>query len=229
MKLITIAGPPSAGKTSMILRLLSGWNKEEGVRAGVVKFDCLSNTDRKMYEKFNIPVRVGLSANVCPDHYYISNIADAMEWAKKEGLNLLVVESAGLCNRCSPHIRQIPAVCVVDNLSGSNTPQKIGPMLKFADIVVVTKGDIVSQAEREVFAYHVRMANIKSVIVFVNGITGQGIFTLLHHLQKRVLDIDTLEESQLRFTMPSAICSYCTGQTRIGEQFQMGNIRKMQF
>lgn len=229
MKLITVSGPPSSGKTSMILRLLASWRQEEGVKAGVVKFDCLSNNDCNLYEKQRIPVRVGLSANLCPDHFYISNVADAMEWAKEERLDLLITESAGLCNRCSPHIRRIPAVCVIDNLSGSYTPQKIGPMLKFADIVVVTKGDIVSQAEREVFAYHVRMINPKTVLIFVNGITGQGIFPLLHHLQKKMIEVDTLEQLQLRFTMPTAICSYCTGQTRIGEAFQMGNIRKMEF
>ena len=27
--------------------------------------------------------------------------------------------------------------------------------------------------------------------------------------------------------MPSALCSYCLGETRIGEQYQMGNVRKM--
>ncbi len=63
----------------------------------------------------------------------------------KQKLSVLVSESAGLCNRCSPHIREILAVCVIDNLSGINTPQKIGPMLKAADIVIITKGDIVSQ------------------------------------------------------------------------------------
>jgi hypothetical protein len=27
--------------------------------------------------------------------------------------------------------------------------------------------------------------------------------------------------------MPAAMCSYCLGETRIGEAFQMGNVRKM--
>jgi hypothetical protein len=27
--------------------------------------------------------------------------------------------------------------------------------------------------------------------------------------------------------MPSALCSYCLGETRIGEEHQTGNIRKM--
>ena len=47
-------------------------------------------------------------------------------------------------------------------------------MLKLADIVVITKGDIVSQAEREVFAYRVRQVNPRGIIIQINGVTGQG-------------------------------------------------------
>ena len=70
---------------------------------------------------------------------------------KGEKLDLLITESAGLCGRCSPHIRDIPAVCVIDCLSGITAPQKIGPMLRYADFIAVTKGDLVSPAEREEF------------------------------------------------------------------------------
>ena len=38
---------------------------------------------------------------------------------------MLITESAGLCNRCSPHISEIPAVCVIDSLSGA-TVEKCG-------------------------------------------------------------------------------------------------------
>ena len=227
MKLLTVAGPPSSGKTSVILHLARVLRECSGLRVGVVKFDCLSSSDAEAYEKQHIPVRVGLSVNLCPDHFYISNIEDAMQWAASAGLDLLAAESAGLCNRCSPHIRDVPAICVIDNLSGSRTPEKIGPMLKFADTVVVTKGDIVSQAEREVFGRHIRKVNPRAGVVFVNGITGQGTMSLLRQL--RFPEFDTLQDRRLRFTMPSALCSYCTGQTRIGRGYQMGNLRKMDF
>jgi len=42
-------------------------------------------------------------------------------------------------------------------------------------------------------------------------------------------DIGTLEETRLRFTMPAALCSYCLGETRIGKDYQTGNLRKMEF
>lgn len=101
-------------------------------------------------------------------------------------------------------------------------------MLKFADYVVITKGDIVSQAEREVFKFNVRQVNTSARILFVNGITGQGSFMLAKHLQKAP-EITTLSDMHLRFTTPASVCSYCTGETRIGEEFQNGKMKKMTF
>ncbi len=225
MRLLTVAGPPSSGKTSVILQMaksLDGW------RVGVVKFDCLVSFDRELYEACGIPCTVGFSGKLCPDHYFVTNIQKAVEWGQRNGFDLLVTESAGLCNRCSPHIRTVPAVCVVDNLAGINTPRKLGPMLRFADIVVVTKGDIVSQAEREVFAQNVRLMNTKSRIIQMNGITGQGAF-LLARYARQAAEVENLAGLQLRFTTPSAICSYCTGEKMIGLQYQLGMTKEMVF
>lgn len=225
MRLLTVSGPPSSGKTSIILRAIEAL-KMKRRKIGVVKFDCLLTDDDKLYEKKGIPVRKGLSGSLCPDHYFVSNIEACVKWGIKEEMDILVSESAGLCNRCSPHIKDITAVCVIDNLSGVNTPKKIGPMLKSADIVVITKGDIVSQAEREVFAAKVRTVNPKAAILHVNGITGQGAFELAT-LFDTSYEIETVKGKKLRFSMPSALCSYCLGETRIGEEHQMGNVRKM--
>lgn len=226
MNLVTFSGPPSTGKTSVILKTIDSI-KNRGLKVGVVKFDCLATDDDVLYEKAGIPVKKGLSGALCPDHYFISNIEEVVDWGLKEGFDLLISESAGLCNRCSPYIKDITAVCVIDNLSGINTPKKVGPMLKSADIVVITKGDIVSQAEREVFASRVNSVNPGSVILNVNGLTGQGSFELSTLLYKEENAISTLKGKQLRFSMPSALCSYCLGETRIGESYQMGNVKKM--
>ena len=226
MNLVTISGPPSSGKTSVILKTIEAIKKRE-LSVGVVKFDCLYTDDDILYEKAGVPVKKGLSGSLCPDHYFASNIEEVVNWGVKEKLDLLITESAGLCNRCSPYMKGIKAICVIDNLSGINTPKKIGPMLKTADIIVITKGDIVSQAEREVFASRVNSVNSKAFIIFVNGLTGQGAFELSTLVYDKELDIETVKGKELKFPMPSALCSYCLGETRIGEEYQMGNTRKM--
>jgi len=226
MNLVTVSGPPSSGKTSVIIKAI-GALKERNLEVGVVKFDCLYTDDDKLYEKINVPVKKGLSGSLCPDHYFVSNIEEVVQWGKENKLDILITESAGLCNRCSPYIKDIKAVCVIDNLSGTNTPKKIGPMLKSADIVVITKGDIVSQAEREVFASKVHSVNPKAVTMHINGLTGQGAFELSTLLYDEESHVDSVKGKKLRFSMPSALCSYCLGETRIGDNYQMGNVKKI--
>ena len=224
MNLTIFSGPPSSGKTSVILKTIAAL-QNRGIKMGVVKFDCLYTDDDVAYEKAGVPVKKGLSGALCPDHFFASNIEEIVRWGNRIGLDLLISESAGLCNRCSPYLKNIKGVCVIDNLSGINTP--IGPLLKSADIVVITKGDIVSQAEREVFASRVSSVNPRAVVMHVNGLTGQGAYelgTLIYDESKRV---DSVQGVQLRFPMPAALCSYCLGETRIGENYQLGNIKKI--
>lgn len=197
-------------------------------KTAVVKFDCLTSSDEEQYQRAGIKVVVGYAGKLCPDHFFVTNVQDAFDWAKNKGFDLLVTESAGLCNRCSPHIQGVPAVCVIDNLSGINTPRKLGPVLRLADTVVVTKGDVVSQAEREVFAYNIRLVNPRARIMQVNGITGQGAFLLAKSIEK-ARNIETLSGMQLRFTTPSSVCAYCTGERRIGMEYQLGMNKPMEF
>ncbi|NEZ45784.1 hypothetical protein FDF74_01005 [Clostridium niameyense] len=227
MNLVTISGPPSSGKTSIILKSIDAI-KKTGLTVGVVKFDCLYTDDDVLYEKAGVPVKKGLSGALCPDHYFISNIEEVIKWGTNEKLDLLITESAGLCNRCSPYIKDIKSVCVIDNLSGINTPKKIGPMLKAADIVVITKGDIVSQAEKEVFASKINLVNPKALIMHVNGLTGQGAFEFSTLLYDKNANIESINGKTLKFPMPSALCSYCLGETRIGEKYQLGNVKKIE-
>ena len=223
MKLITVAGPPSCGKTAVILKTIRELQSME-IATGVVKFDCLVTDDDERYERAGISVQKGLSGSICPDHYFASNIEETFAWGDRQDFSILFTESAGLCNRCSPHIRDVYAVAVIDNLSGINTPRKVGPMLRTADVVVVTKGDVVSQAEREVFASRVHAANPRARILPINGLTGQGAFELARLLRDEAPEQRGVTGSRLRYPMPSAVCSYCLGEQRIGAAHQIGNV-----
>lgn len=227
MQLITVAGSPSVGKTSVILRACELLQRA-GLKVGVAKFDALSTSDDQLYAQKGVPVTVGLAGALCPDHYFVSNVEDCQVWGQRQGFDLLFTESAGLCNRCSPHVTGVYAICVVDALAGVHTPKKIGPMLRLADLVVITKGDIVSQVEREVFAYHVRLANPGARSLFCNGITGQGVADLVAQLRQAPAT-HALEGQRLRFPMPAAVCPYCVGETAIGVTHQRGNVKKMHF
>lgn len=140
MRLVTVAGPPSCGKTSLMTKTCAAL-REKGLESAVVKFDCLQSRDDALYAAAGIPVSLALSGGLCPDHFFATNLEEAFAWAAGTGAQCCIIETAGLCNRCSPHLRGALALCVIDNLMGIDAPEKIGPMLRLADVVVVTKGD----------------------------------------------------------------------------------------
>jgi len=227
MKLITVAGPPSCGKTSLIVKTCQPL-MAAGTSCAVIKFDCLRSNDAALYKAAAIPVTVALSGGLCPDHFYATNLEEAFSWAHECGAECCIIETAGLCNRCSPHIRGLFALCVIDNLMGIDAPEKIGPMLQMADVVAITKGDLVSQAEREVYRYRIRQMNRRAIIRHVNGLTGQGCRDLAE-IVAEAPGVESVTEMRLRFSMPAAICSYCLSETRIGSRYQKGNVKKARF
>jgi Ni2+-binding GTPase involved in maturation of urease and hydrogenase len=226
MKVITVAGAPSSGKTAVISHFVKLYLKQ-GIKVAAVKFDALVTNDDVIYAgKLGIPALKGLSDYVCPDHYYVSNLEEVWAWGRDQHVDILFVETAGLCYRCAPHVRDVPAVTVIDNLGGIEAPEKMGPILSLADAVVVTKSDMVSQAEKEVFIYKIRAVNPKAMIFQINGLTGAGSL-LLKRLIDNLPTTDDIAHKVLRYSMPAAICSYCTGEVRIGREFQSGNVNKI--
>ncbi len=97
------------------------------------------------------------SGELCPNHCNVMVLGDALTWARKAACNMLLVETAGLCLRCSPDVDGGLGIIVLEDTSGMNLPLKVGPMLMLADVAVVTKVDRISQAEREVFRAHIKM------------------------------------------------------------------------
>jgi len=225
MKLVVVGGPPSSGKTAVLLFAL-GLLKKRGRNVGVVKLDCMVAGDEQEYARGGFEAIAGLGRYVCPDHYLATNIDRIVEWGSVRAFDLLLVESAGLCNRCSPYVRGLLGVAMMDTLSGMRTPRKVGPLLRAADAVVLTRGDLVSQAEREVFRLRVAAINRRARILEVNGLTGQGALGLADLLD------DAAEYSDegpmhLRHPMPSAVCSFCLGERRVGSSLARGNVRLM--
>ncbi len=227
MHFVIVAGTPSSGKTSVMIHTIRHLLKNQHAVAAC-KIDCLQTSDDERYRRLGIPVAVGLSDYICPDHFYVANLEEVEQWALEQKAEVVVLETAGLCHRCAPSVVDCLSVCVIDNLIGIDTPKKVGPMLSTADIIVITKGDIVSQAEREVFRYKVEMENPQARIFDVNGLTGQGSLTLKNAILS-FKSLDGITGKKLRYSMPAAICSYCAGETIVGKTYQMGNVKKVDF
>ncbi len=221
MKLVVVAGTPGSGKTSVLMHTIRSL-KQGGMSPAVVKIECLWTDDDKRFGRLDIPVRIGLSRDMCPDHFAIYNTDEMLKWALDQDAGVLINETAGLCLRCAPYPDGCLAVCVIDVTTGPNTPLKVGPLLTTADVVVATKGDIVSQAEREVFRERVNEANPGCRIIEANGLSGQGASELAEVIAEMP---DMAQELTLRHNAPLAICTLCTGETRVAKEHHMGVLR----
>ena len=223
MKMVVIAGTPGSGKTSVLMHAVKEL-KRFGMKPALVKIDCMWTEDDERFRRLDVPVAVGLSRDMCPDHYAIYNVDEMLDFAKNQGANILLSETAGLCLRCAPYPDRALAVCVIDVTSGPNSPLKVGPLLTTADAAVMTKGDLVSQAEREVFRERILEANPRCRIIEANGLTGKG-SSELSDLMKGWPDISG--EMVLRHNPPLAICTLCAGELRTSKERHRGVLRHL--
>ncbi|GAB7027404.1 GTP-binding protein [Geotalea toluenoxydans] len=232
MKLVICAGPATTGKTSvlrhMVRKILAG-----GRKAAFLKIDVqYADEDLAFAGEFGIPTRKVYSGELCPDHCNVMVLGDALQWARKEGCQVLLVETAGLCLRCSPYVEGALGMIVLEATSGMNLPLKVGPMLSLADIAVVTKIDRVSQAEREVFRARIQDVAPLVKIREVHALHGIGIDPLLDYLDQSpdvLFNGDhTPQRMLLRGNPPVGTCTICVGKKEIGWQSHFGVVRPLE-
>jgi len=225
MKLIVFAGPPTCGKTTVIRQVIKRMLKKE-YKPSYIKIDVLfADEDETINKEFNIPTRKIYSGELCPDHCNVVVLDEAVEWAEKVGSDYLFVETAGLCLRCSPYIENSLGIVVLEATSGMNLPRKIGPMLTLADIAVITKIDLISQAEREVFRYRVLESASDITIVESNALYGIGIDPIVRKIEKT----NSIEFPMfLRGNPPVGTCTICVGKKEIGAKNHFGVLRTME-
>jgi len=211
MKLVIFAGTPGSGKTSIVKYIIQELRPSFDVF--FAKFDCLQTSDDKRIAKeFNIPTAKKLAGELCPDHYMALEMPKLIRENKEK--DIVILETAGLCLRCSPYVKEGLGINVLDVTSGD--PARYGPILTQADVVAVSKGDLISQAEREIFRAKVIKANPEAQIVEVNGLTGEGSVDIAEVIK----DFPDLvgEKLVLKHSMPSAVCGYCYGNRIINEE-----------
>jgi len=102
LKMVVIAGTPGSGKTSVLMHAVKEL-KRSGMKPALVKIDCMWTEDDERFKRLDVPVAVGLSRDMCPDHYAIYNVDEMLDFAKNQGANILLSETAGLCLRCAPY------------------------------------------------------------------------------------------------------------------------------
>jgi len=223
MKVIICTGPSTSGKTT-VLRQITRRLLSKGKKIVYLKIDVqFAEEDERFKEEFGIPVKKVYSNDLCPDHCNVIVLGDAIKWGKQENADLLLVETAGLCLRCSPYIENSFGMVVLEATSGMNLPRKIGPMLSLADVAIVTKIDLVSQAEREVFRANILSASNVSVIE-ADALRGINIDKIVRKIENSP---DIKEPFMLRGNPPVGTCTICIGRKEIGKEAHFGVLRPL--
>lgn len=221
-KLILLSGASAVGKTAVLRWMLPS------IQAPCVcKIDCYAHGADSQNPYGHIPYVLGVSGDICPDHFLVSNLPELFSWCDDQG-DALVIETAGLCHRCSPATAMMCAGCVVDCTTSAQAPQSLGPMLLHADFIVVTKIDMVSQAEREILLWKLAHLNPTAKLFPVDTLAGYGMELLNQYIASQTLP-QSIQEDTLRHTMPMGVCSYCVGEQRVGSAYQQGVVGKIQF
>lgn len=225
MKLVIFAGPPTCGKTTVIRQVIRRMIKKNH-KPSYIKIDVLfADEDEKIQNEFGIPTKKIYSGELCPDHCNVVVLDEAVEWAEKSGSDFLFVETAGLCLRCSPYVENSLGIVVLEATSGMNLPRKIGPMLTLADIAVITKIDLISQAEREVFRYRVLESASEVTVLESNALYGIGIDPIVKKIEaSKEIEIPMF----LRGNPPVGTCTICVGKKEIGAKNHFGVLRTME-
>lgn len=224
MRLVICAGPATTGKTS-VLRHMTRKLIAVGHRLAFLKIDVqYADEDSQFAVEFEIPTRKVYSGELCPDHCSVLVLGDAMRWAEQNRADILLVETAGLCLRCAPYVDGGLGIMVMEATSGMNLPRKVGPMLSLADVAVVTKIDLVSQAEREVFRARIMEAAPNVRVREVNALYGIGIDPLVEHV---IETPDAGSNLMLRGNPPVGTCTICVGKKDIGWQSHFGVVRAL--
>jgi Ni2+-binding GTPase involved in maturation of urease and hydrogenase len=225
MKLVIFAGPPTCGKTTVIRQVIKRMIAKN-LKPSFVKIDVLyADEDETINKEYGIPTKKIYSGELCPDHCNVVVLDEVVEWAEKAGSDYLFVETAGLCLRCSPYVENSLGIVVLEATSGMNLPRKIGPMLTLADISVITKIDLISQAEREVFRYRVLESAKDITVVETNALYGIGIDPIV----RQILKTNDVEfPMYLRGNPPVGTCTICVGKKEIGAKNHFGVLRTME-
>lgn len=222
MKLMLVAGAPSVGKTAIVKRVIG--NLRHIYKIAYFKIDIFNaSEDMELTKEFGIPTNKIYSGEMCPDHTEVVVLKDAINWAN--GSDLLIVESAGLCLRCSPYVNQGLGVVVLSAISGIHATEKMGAIVSLADVAIITHIDLVSQAEREITVQKLHESHLKLNIIETNALYGSKLQRLCEIITNSN-DI-TLENLRLKGNPPLGVCTICIGKKEIGHENHFGATRKL--
>jgi Ni2+-binding GTPase involved in maturation of urease and hydrogenase len=209
--LIVVAGYPSSGKTALLRRLIPGLSVT-GRRVASAELRCDPPPPGAVPP--GPSHRVAVDEDYCPDHALARGLDELLTGA--QDADVLALETAGLCARCSPFPTRAFGIFTVDLTGGLHLPGKVGPMLETCDLCVCTRPDRLTGTERTLFEGALRAVSPDLEVVYLNGLTGEGARGATERVSAWLDQGGGSGDLEMRRPLPQFFCSFCLGRTEVG-------------
>ena len=179
---INVMASPGAGKTSVILRTISGLKKK--ARIGVIEGDVSSRIDADRIAKENVPVLQINTGGEC--HLDANMVQRALKEMPLGDIDILLIENIGnLICTAEFKIGTHKNLVIASVPEGDDKPLKYPLMFTVADVILVNKMDLLPYSNFDLNAYRkaVKGLNDKVEVIEVSCTTGQGIKRWLEWLK----------------------------------------------
>jgi len=171
---INVMASPGAGKTSVILRTISGLKNK--VRIGVIEGDVSSRIDADRIARENVPVLQINTGGEC--HLDANMVKRALKEMPLDDIDILLIENIGnLICTAEFKIGTHKNLVIASVPEGHDKPLKYPLMFTVADVILVNKIDLLPYSNFDLDAYRkaVKGLNDKVEVIEVSCTTGQGI------------------------------------------------------
>jgi hydrogenase nickel incorporation protein HypB len=170
---LNVMASPGSGKTTLILETIKYLKNEFAI--GVIEGDTAGSLDAARIGQENIPVVQINTGGGC--HLEAPMVNYAVQQMPLDKIKLLIVENVG--NLICPGEFELGVnarVILMSTPEGDNKPYKYPLMFKIADVVIVSKIDLVPYVNFKLddFSKAVRSINQKAEIIPLSAKTGEG-------------------------------------------------------
>jgi hydrogenase nickel incorporation protein HypB len=173
---VNIMGSPGCGKTTLIEAILTQAGTEK--RVGVIEGDYEGTTDTERLLRRDIPV-VQVNAHSC--HLNAAFVKVALDRLPLDRIDLLFIENIGnLICTASYDLGEALRLVILSVPEGDDKPDKYPKMFSVADLVVVSKADVLPHFDFSLEQLRTKIArlNPRARVLPVSAKLGQGMAEL---------------------------------------------------
>ncbi len=186
---VNLMGSPGAGKTA-VLEATARAAASKGWRLGAVSADLATDHDAVRLERAGIPSRAITTGQACHlDAELVHRALHDLPWRQTD---VFFIENVG--NLVCPAIYdlgQAANVVVLSVTEGEDKPLKYPVMFKAAELVLISKADLVPHLDVDVAAIEDALARVmpRPERIVVSARTGEGLDRWVAWLERRRLEL----------------------------------------